>query len=709
MADGQDGNVSDFLAITKTEADHEGASPEDHETQVYNFDSFKGILNEGNTKHIAISGGENNRIVDSEVQFINVHHHHANGTNKEEKEMQNQLEDIKQSLETQYSSELAWVTPLPWIPDLVFEPEEFYVDIAFEELSRGGKLSKKESMKMEELLVPDKGNERSPKRILIRGEAGMGKTTLCMKMAYDWAVGKTGNLASGFQLLIMYRLRDLLERESPEKGLVQFCHYNSTREREETFTVSALQRNAANVLLVLDGYDELLGEHRASLQGILRAKLDSFQSVFRNSTIIVTSRSTEDEHFLRLFQRHVRIVGLSEFGRKQIVMNMFPYDEDRSALIITNLEKYTLSFTAKVTPFILYLICYLYQNQDVKELKTPSKVIGDVLLLLGKKCCKRLELSLTDSEMEALFQKLGQYSLKRNHEMTTIFSREDIRQLYQNHDDTKFIFDCGILQPIRSLKRAWRKENWVESVHKLFLDYISSTYLQFQFDSGETLDDKISVILRELKPYSFQFCYAEPNSVRFYTDSNKRTGLQFACTFEEDAENHEVLQRCFEKGRFYFNDDETYLECYKEFKKLRSQPQFGWFEVYLTREPGLPQERPGFPGIQFVLPTWLKGKNFLTRILSNPSIQNEVCLAVVHEEPEKLEDEPEYIVRLLASEEASILWDTRLYFLGSKFCPLEWIPREVMDGISFKVTKCHKVVRPKEQPKPDSTVASGSK
>ena len=50
-----------------------------------------------------------------------------------------------------------------------------------------------------------------PKKVLIEGKPGMGKTTYCNKLVYDWATkkNKSGGCFPDFQLVLLLRCRDI--------------------------------------------------------------------------------------------------------------------------------------------------------------------------------------------------------------------------------------------------------------------------------------------------------------------------------------------------------------------------------------------------------------------------------------------------------------------------------------------------------------------
>ena len=52
---------------------------------------------------------------------------------------------------------------------------------------------------------------QNPKKVLIEGDPGMGKTTYCNKLAYDWASmqSEVSNCFPNFKMVLLLRCRDM--------------------------------------------------------------------------------------------------------------------------------------------------------------------------------------------------------------------------------------------------------------------------------------------------------------------------------------------------------------------------------------------------------------------------------------------------------------------------------------------------------------------
>ena len=52
---------------------------------------------------------------------------------------------------------------------------------------------------------------KQPRKVLIEGNPGMGKTTYCNKVAYDWAINtkNEGDCFSEFEMVLLLKCRDV--------------------------------------------------------------------------------------------------------------------------------------------------------------------------------------------------------------------------------------------------------------------------------------------------------------------------------------------------------------------------------------------------------------------------------------------------------------------------------------------------------------------
>ncbi|RAH86865.1 hypothetical protein BO86DRAFT_73586 [Aspergillus japonicus CBS 114.51] len=128
---------------------------------------------------------------------------------------------------------------------------------------------------------------KAPKRILIRGRAGVGKTTLCKKIVHDFINAEFPRW--NFERVLWIPLRKLKDKPSLDQFL--FHEVWSNHPEKDHFISSLLgttfHHTDNRTLLLLDGFDEIVGVKTPS--GDL-AKSQQILDLLNYPNVIVTSR-----------------------------------------------------------------------------------------------------------------------------------------------------------------------------------------------------------------------------------------------------------------------------------------------------------------------------------------------------------------------------------------------------------------------------------
>ncbi|KAG0010475.1 hypothetical protein BGZ80_001457 [Entomortierella chlamydospora] len=158
---------------------------------------------------------------------------------------------------------------------------------SFKELNRNDFQA---SIPLEELFDKHRlrdGRNDVPKRILVQGRAGVGKTTLCKKIVHDFQNGLWRDLFDSVVWLPLRQLRALNARNPGD--LFREKYFNLTLESEKSSLASALSGRVrdGNVLFILDGLDEIVTDAQSSDNISLREFL---KHLLDQKNVIITSR-----------------------------------------------------------------------------------------------------------------------------------------------------------------------------------------------------------------------------------------------------------------------------------------------------------------------------------------------------------------------------------------------------------------------------------
>ncbi|OJJ42347.1 hypothetical protein ASPZODRAFT_1501208 [Penicilliopsis zonata CBS 506.65] len=125
------------------------------------------------------------------------------------------------------------------------------------------------------------GSYGRPNRILIRGRAGVGKTTLCKKITHDFYTNQLW--ASDYDRILWLPLRKLREEYSLDQFLKKE-YFDGTPEAD-ALCRELQDLNHTRTLFVLDGLDEIIHDQRPG-----GSVSEAFESLLNRSNVIITSR-----------------------------------------------------------------------------------------------------------------------------------------------------------------------------------------------------------------------------------------------------------------------------------------------------------------------------------------------------------------------------------------------------------------------------------
>lgn len=134
----------------------------------------------------------------------------------------------------------------------------------------------------------EKQGDIIPKQLLILGQGGIGKSTLCQYMAYQWAQNKLWNDKFDALFLIpLEKLQNVHSAETLSSIIYRLCFTEKVQKLTTKDIRDYLKQNAERILFVIDGLDEVTFAEESPQKKILDELL-----TFPNW--IITSPTKED-------------------------------------------------------------------------------------------------------------------------------------------------------------------------------------------------------------------------------------------------------------------------------------------------------------------------------------------------------------------------------------------------------------------------------
>ena len=210
-----------------------------------------------------------------------------------------------------------------------------------------------------------------PKRILVQGQTGIGKTTFVKKLALDWAElnledettdDKEAVALKKFELLVAVNLKEVSKYQSLKD--VISCS-NIFAEEDKSMTDGLLKYisdNQDKVLLVFDGYDEYRCGRDSDIFKIFKG------DKLRDCCVLITSRISKADDLregrvLKLLR--AEIFGFSYLDISSYMKRKLGSDEDERNLFRHLLEKDLLALAK--SPLLLLFLCILWKERHLES------------------------------------------------------------------------------------------------------------------------------------------------------------------------------------------------------------------------------------------------------------------------------------------------------------------------------------------------------
>ena len=318
---------------------------------------------------------------------------------------------------------------------------------------------------------------------IVEGSPGIGKTTFCLKLAYDWAHGNIPSECSfpKFEFVFLLKCRDidgdiikaiseqLLPRDMDmEKSVEKLLHLLKNIHNQERL-----------MLLILDGLDELPKKSRHHVDELLHRRILAF------CYVLATTRQERgiEVRKMAVFDSHLEIKGYTESDSIAYIRRHFETIDQspKGEKLIEEMYQNTFLHALRNNPLNLLLLCVVYEDYEGKLPSSRTELYQVIVqCLLRRYCAKRNRPAPEDdSVLEKMFEKeilaLGELAW-----LCLLSDRYGFRETEMDEFEGKYsglvARELGVLYKEESLKRLKPQHEYC-FLHKTFQEYVAAAYI----------------------------------------------------------------------------------------------------------------------------------------------------------------------------------------------------------------------------------------
>ena len=318
---------------------------------------------------------------------------------------------------------------------------------------------------------------------LVEGSPGIGKTTFCLKLAYDWAHGKIPAECSfpKFEIVLLLKCRDIHEdiMETISEQLLPEDMEEKTKERLFDFIKDF--HNQEKTLIILDGLDELPKDSERYVDKLLQRRILSF------CYVLATSRQERgiDVRKKYGFDILLEIKGFTESDAFEYIRKHFknvgPLHSSKGESLIKEMEENTLLHALRNNPLNLLLLCVIYEHYEGNLPSSRSELYQVIVLcLLRRHCAKHnLEAPQDNNALEKQFEEtilaLGELAWLCLLSDRYCFRESELAALEGKYKGL-VCRHVGLLYKEESLRRL-KPQHEYYFLHKTFQEYLAAAFI----------------------------------------------------------------------------------------------------------------------------------------------------------------------------------------------------------------------------------------
>ena len=335
-------------------------------------------------------------------------------------------------------------------------------------------------------------NKDDDSMVLVEGSPGIGKTTFCLKISHDWANQKIPSESAFpvFKLLLLLKCRDIcgdvidaiVDQLLPMEGKV----------KEKLVDYIKDVHNQENILVILDGLDELPAAGESHVDKLLRRRMLPL------CFVLATSRQEKGIEVRQKvdFDVILQIEGFTKVDSFEYIRKHFSHlgldHVAKGERLIQSIRENTFLHALPSNPLNLLLLCVVFEDYEGNLPSSRTELYHIIVgCLLRRYCAKnKVEAAADDKALEKQFKDsllaLGQLAWRCLQEDRFSFREEELEKLERTME-TLAARKLGLVFKEASSKKINPLHEY-HFFHKTFQEYLAALYL-----AHKLLEEKVNV------------------------------------------------------------------------------------------------------------------------------------------------------------------------------------------------------------------------
>ena len=319
---------------------------------------------------------------------------------------------------------------------------------------------------------------------IVEGSPGIGKTTFCLKLAYDWANQSSSAVSfPEFELVLLLKCRDVGGDLTEAITEQLFPKDLSKDAREELLRFLEDIENQERVLIILDGLDELAEKSKHYVDDLLHRKR------WACCYVLATSRQEKGIEVRKqpefVFNLFLQIQGFTEEDSFEYIRRHFkiagPEHSSKGEKLIEEIKENELLGDLQENPLNLLLLCIVYQDHEGKLPSSRTNLYQVIVVCLLKRYCARhnVKAGKEDMDLEKQFKRdilcLGELAWNCLLNDRHSFFEEQLEEL-ERKNDKLVARRLGFVYKEESLK-VLKPQHEYCFLHKSFQEFLAASYV----------------------------------------------------------------------------------------------------------------------------------------------------------------------------------------------------------------------------------------